>query len=143
MRQITVPNNRGRITRAIVLRFDWITNRENAVRKRHIVVIIFIGSQPGMMLLNEAILNTQPAKSRRHIINTIPKDNQRVIRNSSGNADERHFICDLFSDKLSAISSFMLSYFSGSDIQGLINLGLNFFSENKVAVFIKARCEYA
>ena len=26
---------------------------------------------------------------------------------------------------------------------GLINFGINFFSENNVAVFIKAKCEYA
>jgi hypothetical protein len=97
-------NKRGRIFRAVVLKFVCSSNSEMAVRKRHIVVIMFIGSQPGIMLLNEAIRNTQPAKSRMQIINTTAKDTQRAIRNSFGKVDECHFICDLFSDKLSGIS---------------------------------------
>jgi hypothetical protein len=62
-----------------------------AEKKRLTAVIMFIGSQLGIILSSMDMLKIQPVRSRKQIANSKDTDVQIVIRKETGSKDECQF----------------------------------------------------
>jgi hypothetical protein len=66
---------------------------------KHKDVVNLMGSHNGIMLLKSVMLNTQPAISRKLIINTKDRDINKIVPSDPDGSDDCRFRNDIYSEE--------------------------------------------